>query len=196
VLEVDNEPQDQQPWQSQPAQPAQPAQPGDQGQYQQPAYGYPPPDPQQQYGQQPNPQQPYAQQPPAYGYPPPQYGQQQYGQQQYGQQPYGQQPYGYPPQPGYGGYAQPVAKPTGWFIVNWLFFWPSAIYSLTKHWSNIDRAAYAGDTAGSQRHAAAVKRLGQWALAIGIAWIVLVIILDVAVFASVSNDCGPYSSTC
>jgi hypothetical protein len=35
-----------------------------------------------------------------------------------------------------------VQKPTGWFIVNWLFFWPTAIYSLVTHWNNIDRDLY------------------------------------------------------
>jgi hypothetical protein len=89
-----------------------------------------------------------------------------------------------------------VPKPTGWFIVNWLFFWPTAIYSLVKHWSNVDRAAYAGDLAGAQAHAAAVKRLGVWALCIGLTLWVLIIILDVAVFATVNDNCGVYSSTC
>jgi interferon-induced transmembrane protein len=146
------------------------------------AYGQPP------YGQ---PGQAYGQ--PRYGQPP--YGQPPYGQPPYGQQPYGQQPYGYP-QPGYPGYGPQVAKPTGWFVVNWLFFWPTAIYSLVKHWSEVDRAAYAGDLAGAQAHATAIKRLGIWALCIGIAVWVLVIILDVAIFASVSHDCGPYRGTC
>jgi hypothetical protein len=62
------------------------------------------------------------------------------------------------------------------------------------HWSNIDRAAFAGDLAASQRHAASVRRLGIWALCIGIIVWVLVVILEVAVWSSV--DCGPYSSTC
>jgi hypothetical protein len=169
-----------------------PTPPTDQQQYGQPygqQYGaYPPPgyqgpqygQGQQQYGQQQYGQQQYGQQ---YQQP---YGQQQY-QQPYGQQQYGQQPYGYPQQQY--GYGPPVQKPTGWFIVNWLFFWPTAIWSLVKHWSEIDRSAYAGDVASAQRHAEAVKRLGIWALCIGIAWIVVVIILDVAVWTSV-NDCS------
>jgi hypothetical protein len=171
--------------------------PAGQQQYGQPHGAYPPPGYQgSQYGQQPYGQQQYGQpQQPQYQQPQYQqpYGQQQYqqpyGQQQY-QQPYGQQqyqqPYGYP-QPY--GYAPPVQKPIGWFIVNWLFFWPSAIWSLVKHWNEIDRAAYTGDVPAAQRHAEAVKRLGIWALCIGIAWIVLAIVLDVAVWTSV-NDCS------
>jgi hypothetical protein len=161
----------------------------------------------QQPGQQPYGQQPYGQQPSAYpppgyagGQPNQQYGQQPYGQQPYGQQPYGQQPYGqqpypgqYPPPPaGYPPYGYPpaVPKPTGWFVVNWLFFWPTAIYSLVAHWSNIDRAAYAGDMASAQRHAQSVRRLGIWALCIGIALSVIWIILNVAVWNSVNNGCS------
>jgi hypothetical protein len=151
----------------------------------------------QQYGPQGEP--PYSQQ--QYGqqqYSQPQYSQPQYGQPQYGQQPYGQQPYPYPPQygypppygyPGYPGYP-PIPKPTGWFIVNWLFFWPSAIYSLVSHWNNIDRALYAGDLAGAQRHADSVKRLGIWALVIGIAWIVVLIAVEIAVFSTATSCSG------
>ena len=184
----------------------QPGQPGQQpyGQEQYGSYGqqpgqsaYPPPGynaqySQQQYGQQPYDQQAYGQQ--AYGQQYGQsYGQQPYGQQAYGQ-PYGQQPYGTPqyPPPGYPpyGYPPPVAKPVGWFVVNWLFFWPTAIYSLVAHWSNIDRAAYAGDLASAQQHAASVRRLGIWALCIGIGIFVLMIVLEAAVWTSVSNDCS------
>lgn len=142
---------------------------------------YPPPN-QAPYGQQP--QEGYGQQP--YGQSPqPQYGQQPYNQPGYGQQQYGQQPYGqqYPP----GGYAGgAVRKPTGWFVVNWLFFWPLAIYSLVSAWGNIDRALFAGDVQGAQYHANRVKKFGIIALCIGIAWIVLWIVL-VAVVAS--NTC-------
>ncbi len=150
--------------------------------------------PQQPYGQQPGygqPQQPYGQQP-GYGQP-----QQPYGQQPgYGQpQPYGQQPYGqYPQQQGYGGqYLNSVQKPTGWFVVNWLFFWPLAIYSLTSAWSNIDRALFAGDTAGAQYHANRVKKFGIIALCIGAGWILLWIILAVAVASSAPDYCSGYS---
>jgi hypothetical protein len=143
---------------------------------------------QQPYGQQPYGQQPYGQQP--YGQ---QYGQQPYGQ-QYGQQPYGQ-PYGYE-QPAYGRYGQPVPKPTGWFIVNWLFFWPLAIYSLVAHWNNIDRDAYMGNIDGARAHAASVRKLGIIALCIGIAWIALVVILDVAIWSNVNNICGGFNDNC
>jgi hypothetical protein len=57
-----------------------------------------------------------------------------------------------------------VEKPTGWFIVNWLLFWPTAIYSLVSHWNKIDPAAYSGDIAGAQFHAAKVKKHGIIAL--------------------------------
>jgi hypothetical protein len=151
---------------------------------QQPAPGYqPPPSEPPQYGQ------------PQYGQPqygPPQYGQQQYGQPQYGQPQYGQPPYGQPP---YGYYLPAISKPTGWFIVNWLFFWPTAIYSTVSHWSNIDRCGYAGDQAGAQRHAAAVKRLGIWALCIGIGIWVLIMIVEIAVW-SAAGGCGGFGANC
>jgi hypothetical protein len=148
---------------------------------------------QQQYGPQ-HAQQPYGQQ--QYGQP--QYGQQQYGQQQYGQQQYAQQPYGQQyGQPPYGQpYGQSIAKPTGWFIVNWLFFWPLAIYSLVSHWSNIDRDAYMGNMAGAKAHADSVRKLGIIALCIGIAWIALVVILEVAVWSNVNNICGRFNENC
>jgi hypothetical protein len=152
-----------------------PQQPGAQPSgYQQP--GYPQPGAQQPgYGQYQAPQ--YG--PPQCG-PPPQYGQPQYP-------PYGPPPYGY--------HLPPISKPTGWFIVNWLFFWPTAIYSTVSHWSNIDRCAYAGDQAGAQRHAKAVKRLGIWALCIGIGIWVLIVIIEIAVWSAV-GDCGPFRANC
>ncbi len=144
---------------------------------------YPPPN-QAPYGQQPQQpgygqQQPYGQ--PQYGQQP--YGQQGYGQQQPGQQGYGQQPYGqqYPPA-GYAGGS--VRKPTGWFVVNWLFFWPLAIYSLVSAWGNIDRALFAGDVQGAQYQADRVKKFGIIALCIGIVFIVI----DIAVVASTGSS--------
>ena len=123
--------------------------------------------------------------------PPTEYGQPGYGQPGYGQAPNGQPGYpaagypqpgyppaGYPP-PGYppAGYGQPmyaqpmyppapIAKPTGWFIVNWLFFWPTAIYSLVSHWNKIDPAAYAGDLVTAGFHAGKVRKHGIIALCI------------------------------
>ncbi|GAB2455434.1 CD225/dispanin family protein [Jatrophihabitans fulvus] len=133
---------------------------------------------------------PYGQQ----GQPAQQYGQQQYGQPQYGQQPYGQpqQQYGQPyPQQQYGQpYGNPavgaVQKPTGWFVVNWLFFWPLAIYSLVSAWQNIDPALFRGDVATAQHHANRVKKFGQIALAIAIAIWLFYIILFVAVLSSIN----------
>ena len=146
------------------------------GGYGQDPYGQAPPP---AYGQAPPPG--YGQAPPAgYGYAGGQapygqapYGQAPYGQAPYGQAPYGQAPYGAPP---YGG----IAKPTGWFVVNWLFFWPLAIYSLTSAWGNIDRALFAGDLAGARYQADRVKKFGIIALCIGIGWIALWIIIAVA----------------
>ncbi|MEO8750202.1 MAG: CD225/dispanin family protein, partial [Allobranchiibius sp.] len=153
-------------------------------------YGQQPPQqpygqqPQQPYGQQP--QQPYGQQPPA------QYPQQPYGQQQpYPQQPYGQQPYGAPGYPA----AAAFPKPTGWFIVNWLFLWPLAIYSLVSAWQNIDRALFAGDFRGAQYHADRVKRFGIIALCVGIGLTVLYVIFFAVVFSNAS-DCLNNSTTC
>lgn len=133
-------------------------------------------------------QPPEGQQPPQGGqggYPPAQYG---------GYPPPGYPPPGYPP-PGYPppyGYPPMVAKPTGWFIVNWLFFWPIAIYSLVAHWNNIDRDLYYGNVAGAQQHAASVRRCGIIALCISIGLIVLYLILIITLFATVvHNDCSP-----
>jgi hypothetical protein len=152
---------------------------GGQQPYGQQPYGQP-------YGQQPYGQQPYGQQP---------YGQQPYGQQPYGQQPYGQQP-GYPPQyppPGWGTspYAMPVERHVGWFIVTWLFFWPLAVYSLVSAYRGIDRAVALGDVAGARYHAERVKKFGIVALAIGIGLMVLFVLLDFLLLATVCSgaDC-------
>ena len=131
------------------------------------------------------------QQPQSGAYPPPGYGQQQpYGQQPYGQpyppqypQQYPQQPSGYPGYPPY----PMVQKPTGWFIVNWLFFWPTAIYSLVSHWNNIDRDLYYGNLDGARKHAEAVRRHGIIALCISIALVVLWIVLVLTLFATVGH---------
>ena len=77
-----------------------------------------------------------------------------------------------------------VQKPTGWFVVNWLFFWPLAIYSLVSAWGNIDRALFAGDVAGAQYQAGRVRKFGIIALCIGVAWIALWIILATVVASS------------
>ena len=162
---------------------------------------YPPPPGQQPFGQQP--QQPYGQ-PPQYAQQPygqQGYGQQGYGQQGYGQQPYGQQPYGQPGygNPGYGGYGAAVSKPTGWFVVNWLFFWPLAIYSLVSAWGNIDAALYAGDVAGAQYQANRVKKYGIIGLCVGLGLTAFWIILDVVVFASAVhniNNCNANYTNC
>jgi len=79
----------------------------------------------------------------------------------------------------------PITKPTGWFIVNWLFFWPTAIYSLVSHWNNIDPAAYAGDIATAQFHAGKVKKLGIIALCISAVILVLYVILFAVFLSSV-----------
>lgn len=153
------------------------------------------------FGQQPAGQPPSFEKQPSYGQQPPAYGQPAYGQQPpaygqpagYGQPPtYGQQPYA-----GYGQYGPgTISKPTGWFVVNWLFFWPLAIYSLTSAWSNIDRALFAGDMAGAQYQADRVKKFGIIALCIGIGWIALVIILGIVVGASTASDCyNSYGNT-
>ena len=155
---------------------------------QEPSGANPPPgyNPQQQYGQQQYGQQQYPQQ--AYGQP---YPGQPYSGQPYPGQPYPGQPYPgqpYPPQPygpGYPPYA--VQKPTGWFIVNWLFFWPTAIYSLVTHWNNIDRDLYYGNLDGARKHADGVRRHGIIALCISLGLIVLWIILAVTLLASVGH---------
>lgn len=119
-----------------------------------------------------------------YGYPPP-------------------PPSGYPPPPGYGwpppgGYSYPpmVDKPLGWFIVNWLFFWPTAIYSLVKHWNNIDRDLYYGNVPSAQAHASAVRRLGIIAIIINVALVVFWIVIAVTLFATASHCINGTSSVC
>lgn len=119
------------------------------------------------------------------------YGQPPHGQPSYGQQPY-VQPYGQP----YGQYYGPVTKPTGWFIVNWLFFWPLAIYSLVSHWNNIDRDVFMGNIVGARAHADSVRKLGIIALCIGVAWIMLVLVLEVVVWSHINDVCGRFNENC
>jgi hypothetical protein len=138
----------------------------------------PQPPQQPQYGQQPGPQQPYGYQggyqpggyPPPPGYPP------------------AYPPPGYPPA-GYGYPPMAVNKHTGWFVVNWIFLWPLAIYSLVAHWTNIDRDLYFGNVAGAQRHAAAVRKCGIIALCISVGLLVLYLILAITLFATVAHTC-------
>lgn len=161
-----------------------------------------PPQGQQPYGQPAQGQQLGAGQsyppPPSFEKQQPYGGQQPYGSQQqpgqggYGQGGYGQAGYGAPPNPYGNQYLNSVQKPTGWFIVNWLFLWPLAIYSLTSAWQNIDRALFAGDVRGAQFQADRVKKFGIIALCVGIGWITLWIIIAVAVGSSVNNCYGSY----
>ncbi|MCW2594389.1 MAG: Interferon-induced transrane protein [Jatrophihabitans sp.] len=150
--------------------------------------------------------QPWQQYPPTQQYGPPAGSPPPYG---YPQQPAGQAPQGYPQQqpgypqhqPGYGPppgnpygpqyySAQQFPKPTGWFVVNWLFFWPLAIYSLISAWGNIDRALFAGDMAGAQFQADRVKKFGIIALCIGIGWIVLWIVIAAAATTAACTGYG------
>lgn len=69
-----------------------------------------------------------------------------------------------------------VVKPTGWLLVNWVFFWPSAIYSLVAHWEKIDPAIHAGNLFDARTHAAKVRTIGITALWIGLIIIAAVIV--------------------
>lgn len=60
--------------------------------------------------------------------------------------------------------AAAISKPMGWLIVNWLCFWPTAVYSLGSHWSRIDPAVQAGELKVAQLHARVVRDLGIIAL--------------------------------
>ena len=136
--------------------------------------------------------------PPGYGYPQAPYGQAPYGQAPYGQMPYGPAPYGQMPygQAPYGAapYGAAVEKPIGWFIVNWLFFWPLAIYSLTSAWGNIDRALFVGDINGARYQADRVKKFGIIALCVGLGLSVLWFIVVVAIFSTAgSYSCSGYN---
>lgn len=83
-------------------------------------------------------------------------------------------------------YAAPlVEKPTGWFIVNWLFFWPTAIYSLVTHWNHIDPAAYAGDLATAQFHARAARKHGIIALCLAGGIFVLYLVAFIVLFSTI-----------
>lgn len=138
-----------------------------------------PPQSEQRYGGPPYPGQPYSGQP--------------YSGQPYSGQPYSGQPYGPPPaQLAYGApnaYAAMVnfPKPTGWFIVNWLFFWPLAIYSLVSAWGNIDRALVAGDYAGAHYQCARVRKFGIIALGVGVALPVLMLLLFAVAFGTATS---------
>lgn len=130
------------------------------------------------YGQYPPPGSP----PPGYpssgypssGYPPP------------GYPPPGSPPPGSPPS-GYGQYPPPpygrpqIDRHIGWFVVSWVFLWPLALYSLLSAFLNIDRALAVGNIAGAQYQAARVRKHGIIALCVGLAWLVLVFALFVAV---------------
>jgi len=82
-------------------------------------------------------------------------------------------PPGYPYPPPY--FAPPSGWPfpqfnkhLGWFIVNWLFFWPTAIYSTVAHFQKIDWALAIGDLASAREHAAAVRKHGIIALVLNL----------------------------
>jgi hypothetical protein len=133
-----------------------------------------------------------------------------YAKQPSGSQPPGRPPYPPPPQYAYGPYPPPYGPPgygwppqvdkhTGWFVVNWVFFWPLALYSLLSAYLNIDKALYAGDIAGAQHQAARVRKFGIIALCIGIAWMVVAIAAPVLfmVTGSTAVHCvGPYGTSC
>jgi hypothetical protein len=133
--------------------------------------------------------QPY----PGQGYPGQQYPSQQYPGQQYPGQ--GYPPPGYGPPPGYPAYGAQQAyaamvnfpKPTGWFIVTWIFLWPLAIYSLVSAWSNIDRALLVGDYAGAQYQAGRVRKFGIISLCVSIGIYVLMFVLFFVVFATATS---------
>lgn len=118
--------------------------------------------------------QPGAMPPYAGGYPPP-----------------GYPPAGYPPSPyaprPYWAAAFAVNKHVGWFVVNWLFFWPLAIYSLVAHFLKIDQSLMMGDQVGAEAHAASVKKLGIIALIIGCVFFAIGIAFDAFVLSSVNN---------
>lgn len=82
--------------------------------------------------------------------------------------PSGQQFHGDPP----AYVASTIKKPMGWLIVNWLCFWPTAVYSLSSHWTRIDPAVQAGDLKVAQLHARVVRDLGIIALCCVVAAVV------------------------
>ncbi|MDR2281505.1 MAG: CD225/dispanin family protein [Gordonia sp. (in: high G+C Gram-positive bacteria)] len=116
---------------------------------------------------------------PQYGQP--QYGQPQYGQPQYGQPQYGQQPFGAAPQPGYQG--APGVEPDNnlvWAILaTVLCCLPLGIVSIVKS-TSVSKLWAIGDYAGAQRAADDAKKFAIWSAALGVVWIVLMVILAVA----------------
>ena len=42
-------------------------------------------------------------------------------------------------------YPPPINKHVGWHVVNWLFFWPTAIYALVAHMLKIDESLRYGN---------------------------------------------------
>ncbi|HEU5008176.1 MAG TPA: CD225/dispanin family protein [Jatrophihabitantaceae bacterium] len=94
--------------------------------------------------------------------------------------------------PDYGQYPPPYGRPqidrhVGWFVVSWLFLWPRALYSLLSAFLNIDRALAVGDIAGAQYQAERVRKHGIIALTVGVAWLVIVFALFVAVGTSAGS---------
>lgn len=87
-----------------------------------------------------------------------------------------------------------VTKPTGWFVVNWLFFWPLALYSLLSAWNKIDPAARIGDIAGAQRQVHRVRTFGIIGLCVGCTSFVLSVILLAVVATVVTTVEGSLAS--
>jgi hypothetical protein len=107
-------------------------------------------------------------------------------------------PEAYPPgqyPPGYLPYA-PIAvrKPTGWFVVNWLFFWPLALYSLLAAWNKIDPAVRIGAFADAQRQVQRVRTFGIIGLSVGCAAFVLSVALLPVVASIVATVDGALAS--
>lgn len=97
--------------------------------------------------------------------------------------------------PGFYAYA-PIAvrKPTGWFVVNWLLFWPLALYSLLSAWSKIDPALRIGDFANAQFQVRRVRTFGIIGLCVGCASFVLSVVLLVVVATIVTTVDGSLAS--
>ncbi len=90
-------------------------------------------------------------------------------------------------------YSPPINKHVGWHVVNWLFFWPTAIYALVAHMLKIDESQRCGDFAGALEHARKVRTHGIVALCIGLAWIVLWVAFVIVAIAVGPQHCTAYS---
>ncbi|WP_370054778.1 hypothetical protein [Leifsonia sp. EB41] len=78
--------------------------------------------------------------------------------------------------------------------MNWLFFWPLALYSLLSAWNRIDPAVRVGEIAEAQRQVRRVRTFGIIGLCVGCASFVLSVVLLPMVASVVATVDGSFAS--